>query len=607
MREAVERALQCLGRGFDVASDFRPKHCKGKESLVLLNDDESVDLAIPVAGAGVLRRVSVDIKCDKGERVRYQSDVFEFSRMSEWFNQRNGISGKIPSGQFNAMFGFGGSSWAQDAAETKSLAMDGYFITLFDLRIDRQPLTLSKEVIDAVPSNWDPAALSGFLEKYGTHIIVGVSVGGQDGVYVRQDQSSDLSPSDLKHNLDQVGEQLFTGTCHLHPLHYKSKDYKPKISEAFNVFDPQPLMVNGFTNVSSKNGLTVVCSRRGGDPSASSHYEWLLTVPSMPDIINFTFVPITSLMKGVAGAGFISHAINLYLRYKPPVSDLQHFLEFQSHRSWAPLLNDHPLGPSSNRSKPTSSLKLALIGPKLHINTAQVIIADRRPVTGMRLHLEGKHTNCLAIHLQHLSTTPTLFRGNPATAAALRWHGSDVVAAGNVKYYEPLNWRRLSWVCTAPVEPDLEWQINSQSEKAFVVAGAQLHMDQGGNALHLRLLFEELRGSTISKSVWERGQESLSSGPSGFLQKSGLLSSVISGEKEEPAAAMPKVVVDSGVFAGGPPAAAGKLKKYVDMRERCRGAGDSPGYWVITGAKLEMEKGRIGIHVRFSLLTMALL
>ncbi|XP_020576241.1 MACPF domain-containing protein At1g14780-like [Phalaenopsis equestris] len=320
MREVAERALQCLGRGFDVASDFRPKHCKGKQRLVLLNEDECVDLALPVAGGGVLRRVSVDIKCGKGDRVRYQSDVLEFNRMSECFNQKSAISGKIPSGLFNAMFGFNGSSWAKDAMETKSLAMDGYFIALFDLHIDRRPLTLSDQVIDAVPTKWDPASLTRFIENYGTHIIVGLSVGGQDVVYVRQDQSSDLSSSELKQNLGQLGDQLFTGTCALPPLHYRSKDYnKPKISEAFNVFDLQPLMMDGFTNVSCKNGLTVVCSRRGGDTSASSHYEWLLTVPSMPDIINFTFVPITSLMKGVAGAGFLAHAINLYLRcmYNP--------------------------------------------------------------------------------------------------------------------------------------------------------------------------------------------------------------------------------------------------------------------------------------------------
>lgn len=82
--------------------------------------------------------------------------------MSEWFNQRSAISGKIPSGLFNAMFGFNGSNWAQEAMETRSLAMDGYFITLFDLRIDHRPLKLSDQVIDAVPTKWDPASLTRF-------------------------------------------------------------------------------------------------------------------------------------------------------------------------------------------------------------------------------------------------------------------------------------------------------------------------------------------------------------------------------------------------------------------------------------------------------------
>ena len=63
-------------------------------------------------------------------------------------------------------------------------------------------------------------------------------------------------------------------------------------------------------------GISVICSKRGGDPSTSSHCEWLLTVPSMPDAINFTFIPITSLLKGLPGKGFLSHAINLYLRCK---------------------------------------------------------------------------------------------------------------------------------------------------------------------------------------------------------------------------------------------------------------------------------------------------
>ena len=80
--------------------------------------------------------------------------------MSELFNQRSKVAGRIPSGLFNSMFGFSGSSWGRDAAETKCLAMDGYFISLFNLRIDQQPLVLSDHVVCAVPSTWDPAALA---------------------------------------------------------------------------------------------------------------------------------------------------------------------------------------------------------------------------------------------------------------------------------------------------------------------------------------------------------------------------------------------------------------------------------------------------------------
>jgi hypothetical protein len=72
-------------------------------------------------------------------------------------------------------------------------------------------------------------------------------------------------------------------------------------------------------------GVTVIYSKRGGDTAASNHSEWLPTVPLMPDAINFKLVPITSLLKGVAGVGFLSHAINLYLRCK---SSLTHFISY---------------------------------------------------------------------------------------------------------------------------------------------------------------------------------------------------------------------------------------------------------------------------------------
>lgn len=111
---------------------------------------------------------------------------------------------------------------------------------------------------------------------------------------------------------------------------------------------------------------------------------------------------------------------------KPPIADLQYFLDFQSNKLWAPVHNDHPLGPSSIRSIPTPSLQFCLMGPKLYVNTAQVcntlilkyslfnnhhltsrhlmtflhpqsqVIVERKPITGMRLHLEGKKNDRLA-------------------------------------------------------------------------------------------------------------------------------------------------------------------------------------------------------------------
>lgn len=81
-------------------------------------------------------------------------------QMSELINRRSSLAGKIPSGLFNSMFYFNGCNWARDAAQTKCLALDGFYISLFNLRIDRPSFTLADHVSDAVPPAWDPAALT---------------------------------------------------------------------------------------------------------------------------------------------------------------------------------------------------------------------------------------------------------------------------------------------------------------------------------------------------------------------------------------------------------------------------------------------------------------
>ena len=80
MSEAqMEKVIWCLGRGFDVTCDFKAKYCKGEERLVFISEEEKVELFVP--GFGTLGKVSADVKCDKGDRIRYQSDVQEFNKV----------------------------------------------------------------------------------------------------------------------------------------------------------------------------------------------------------------------------------------------------------------------------------------------------------------------------------------------------------------------------------------------------------------------------------------------------------------------------------------------------------------------------------------------
>ncbi|OAY25328.1 MACPF domain-containing protein At1g14780 isoform X1 [Manihot esculenta] len=586
----VELALSSLGKGFDLTSDFRLKYCKGKERLVVLNEAEKRELLIPSFGA--VKDVSIDIKCDKGDRVRYQSDILEFQQMSELFNQKSSVPGKIPSGMFNAMFGFEGGSWAADAATTKFLGLDGYFIVLFDVHIDRYPLSLSDDFLNAVPSFWDPCALAGFIEKYGTHIIVGLSIGGQDVVLVRQDRSSNLGPSELKQHLDDLGDQLFTGTCNFSP---KSRSKKNKTPRAFNVFDPQPVNFNSFSSMTAKDGITVICAKRGGDLSATTHCEWLLTVPNNPDAIHYNFIPITSLLKGVPGNGFLSHAINLYLRYKPPISDLQYFLDFQSHKIWAPIHNDLPLGPTTNMASQSPALHFNFMGPKLYVNTTQVMVG-KMPVTGMRFYLEGMKGNRLAIHLQHLSNTPTMLENKIDETQF--WRGSE--ESNDDGFIEAVSRKMFSHICTAPVKYNPTW-TSREEDSAYIVTGAQLHVKKhdSKNVLHLRLLYSKVSDFIVAQSRWVQASSEYSQKSSGLLSA---LSTSISGNpaKEKPQA----VVVDSSVFPSGPPVSVQtqKLLKFVDVSQLCRGPQDCPGHWLVTGAKLDLDRGKICLQVKFSLL-----
>lgn len=212
----------------------------------------------------------------------------------------------------------------------------------------------------------------------------------------------------------------------------------------------------------------------------------------------------------------------------------------------------------------------------------------KKPVTGLRLYLEGKRSNCLGIHLQHLSSQPKTFQLLDEPNGKVSYLSSDR------RYYEKVQWKSFSHVCTAPVESD---------DDLSVVTGAYFEVGDSGlkKVLFLRLNFSKVIGAiTVKAPEWD--------GSPGLAQKSGIISTLIStrfSNAQKPPPRPADVNINSAVYPGGPPVPTQtpKLLRFVDTTEMTRGPQDSPGYWVVSGAKLSVDKGKISVRVKYSLLT----
>lgn len=179
------------------------------------------------------------------------------------------------------------------------------------------------------------------------------------------------------------------------------------------------------------------------------------------------------------------------------------------------------------------------------------------------------------------------------------WRGSEDIADHD-QYVEPINGKKFSHVCTIPIKYDPRW--TSKKDVAFIVTGAQLLMKKqdSKNVLHLRLLFSRISDCFVVQSNWAECS-------SEFSQKSGIFSAItmsFPGNNQVVKEKQQAVIVDSGVFPSGPPVSqhTQKLLKFVDTSQLCKGPQDNPGHWLVTGARLYLEKGKIGLHVKFSLL-----
>ncbi|KAK8949224.1 MACPF domain-containing protein CAD1 [Platanthera zijinensis] len=563
----LSNAVEALGRGFDVTADSRLLYCKGTPGsrLVRLSEPHRPwDFVISEVGA-VLPGVPADVDIVRERPGREAAPVCSFLEMAAHFNKKSSLTESVPLGSFNSMFSLTGS-WKIDAASVKALAVVGYYIPLFKAKLANSELLLQEEVKRAVPRGWEPSSLASFIENFGTHVITSVTIGGRDEIYIKQHQSSLLPVSEIEKYLKGIGDQRFS------LLESQFGGLSLSNSQETRV---QP---TNIPHLSGKEDVTVIFRRRGGDDLVQNHIDWAKTVASAPDVINMTFFPIVSLLDGLPSKKYLARAIDLYLEFKPPIEELQYFLDFQVERVWAPAQDNIP---GHQRKEPVCpSLQFSLMGAKLYVSSDQISVG-RRPVIGLRLSLEGSKQSRLAIHLQHLSSLPKILLPHWDSHIGIgppKWKGPE---EQDSRWFEPIKWKNFAHVSTAPIE-HTDTSIGDLSG-VYIVTGAQLGVWDFGakSVLHLKLLFSRVPGCTIRRSVWDHNP---GTSPASIAQKPDDEASPSSSSSSE---------------LSGPH---GKLAKIVDSTEMSKGPQDSPGHWLVTGAKLGVEKGKIVVRVKYSLL-----
>ncbi|AES87468.1 MACPF domain CAD1-like protein [Medicago truncatula] len=152
-------ALQALGRGFDVNFDTRLLYCKGGSGSRVVEIDEQYQRDLFLYDDVVVPNVSRDIRSFPEPMGRLSSGVCSFQEMVDYFNHKASISGSFPLGSFNSAFSFTGSKHV-DAAATKTLSSDGFYIPLAKVQLQKSNLMLQENVKRAIPVNWDPPSLA---------------------------------------------------------------------------------------------------------------------------------------------------------------------------------------------------------------------------------------------------------------------------------------------------------------------------------------------------------------------------------------------------------------------------------------------------------------
>ncbi|MQM12552.1 hypothetical protein Taro_045470 [Colocasia esculenta] len=205
-----------------------------------------------------------------------------------------------------------------------------------------------------------------FIENYGTHIIVGLAECGWTRCGVSEagavPEFASLLGQPDDGDFDQSMESL--PSCSLSFASARDISFRSlPVSEV--AFD------EGIDSRSCSDHIVI-----NNELEEIASLEWLARCMAETNMScsrssceSAAGSPIQNKWHAALLPALSSKAVN-----KPPIQDLEYFLDFQLPKAWAPIFNDLPLGRSSNRPLRNP----ALMGLKLYVNTAEVIPVPMR-------------------------------------------------------------------------------------------------------------------------------------------------------------------------------------------------------------------------------------
>jgi len=90
-------------------------------------------------------------------------------------------------------------------------------------------------------------------------------------------------------------------------LRFQCNSSSTQVPDVFSkILQPNNLLLSIQMESSSKDGLTIICSKRGGDVYSKSHSEWLNQVSKAPDAIFSNLSPSRLFLQGFKAVGILA-------------------------------------------------------------------------------------------------------------------------------------------------------------------------------------------------------------------------------------------------------------------------------------------------------------